>query len=162
MEQSPLRDLEPLLQEKIRLYEALKACLERERESLIHVDLDRLWDISREKDEIGARIRAARQELLTRAGEKAGDHAPFALGRVPPSMAGAHGQPLRTLRQRLTILKGEVEVMRRENMHIIEDSLRFLDGMISLLAGEAPARLTYNNRYQWNGSAPLKVLSKEA
>ena len=60
MEDHIIRSLERLLQEKIMLYNDLLQCFKDEKDSLIAVDLDKLWSISKVKDEICSKINALR------------------------------------------------------------------------------------------------------
>jgi hypothetical protein len=52
MEDTTTPVLEELLSGKILLYNDLLRCFMKERESLINIDLDKLWSISKEKEEI--------------------------------------------------------------------------------------------------------------
>ena len=43
-------------------------------------------------------------------------------------------------------LKGEIDAMRKENMGHIDQSLQFLDEIISVMAGEEPTKATYDSK----------------
>lgn len=70
MDEKIFQNLENLIYEKIILYNDLLHCLERERETLIKIDMDNLWDISKEKEEICSKINAVRQEIISTLGLK--------------------------------------------------------------------------------------------
>ena len=67
MEEAVVRMIESLFYKKIMLYNDLLGSLNAERESLISIDLDNLWHISKEKDEICAQINTTRQEIVAAA-----------------------------------------------------------------------------------------------
>jgi hypothetical protein len=58
-------------------------------------------------------------------------------------------------------LKKEVELMRQENRAFIDDSLDFLDEMISILSGEGGAQMLYNDRSRLRRPESLVTLSRE-
>ena len=52
MDDTMMQSLEKLFYKKIMLYNDLLCYLRKERESLINIDLDKLWSISKEKEKI--------------------------------------------------------------------------------------------------------------
>ena len=52
MEDMTVQFLERSLHEKILLYNDLLLCFKEEKEALVNVDLDRLWHISKKKEEL--------------------------------------------------------------------------------------------------------------
>ena len=56
MDDRTIQSLENLIYEKIILYNDLLHCLKKERETLIKIDLDDLWQISKEKEDLCSRI----------------------------------------------------------------------------------------------------------
>ena len=65
MEETMVEFLETSLYEKILLYNDLLHCFKREREALINMDMDSLWNISKEKDELCSKIDAIRQKIFS-------------------------------------------------------------------------------------------------
>jgi hypothetical protein len=49
MDERIIQTLENLIYEKIILYNDLLHCLEKERETLIKIDMDDLWEISKKR-----------------------------------------------------------------------------------------------------------------
>jgi hypothetical protein len=54
-----------------------------------------------------------------------------------------------------------VEILRRENRAFIDDSLDFLDEMISLLSGEGESQVVYTNKSRLRRPESLVTLSRE-
>ena len=52
METPKVRLIEKLFYKKIMLYNDLLYCFEEERKSLISIDINKLWKLSKEKDEL--------------------------------------------------------------------------------------------------------------
>jgi hypothetical protein len=161
MDDTQMQSLERLLQAKIMLYNELLHCLERERESLITIDLDKLWAISRQKEEICARIRSVRREIIA-AVSPGEEEKFFTLNRIFNVIPAKETSKLQKLHLALVKLGGEIEALRKENMLFIDDSLQFLDEMISIIAGETRSRDIYDDKCHVSKSGAGMLLSREA
>jgi len=143
MGDNAIRSLEMLIYEKVLLYEDLRGCLEEERECLIRVDLDRLWELSRRKEALCAGIRDVRTRLQAAAGLESSRFSFDFMGildRVPAEFRPRfHGPHLRLMKS-----KAEIESLRRENMAFLDESLRFLDEIISIISGKQENRAVYD------------------
>ena len=126
MNENTVNLLEDLFQRKIILYDDLLHCLEVERESLVTINMDALWTISREKEEICSKIESIRQEIVS-VFDMDGQDSSLPLNRilrlVPEEKAGTFQSFFLTLDK----LKNEIELLRKANMAFMNDSLRFLD-----------------------------------
>ena len=112
--------IEKHLYEKIMLYNDLLHCFRQESESLLNIDLDKLWQISKEKEEICANIRAARHEIMAAVGMQ-GDQKSFDLNRIMALIPRDGKAEFQKLYLRLIKLKSETEVYRKENMIFVND-----------------------------------------
>jgi hypothetical protein len=131
-----------------------------ERDSLINFNLDKLWGISKEKTEICSQIESIRQEiLLTFNGET--NKKAFDLNNIPDFAPMESKPKFHKLFIRLIRLKAEIEAMRKENMSFLDDSLRFLDEMMSIITDETKARIVYNNKCYLSKSGTSILLSRE-
>jgi len=62
---------------------------------------------------------------------------------------------------RLAELRSEVEALRKENMHYVNDSLQFIDEIIAIISGAAGHRNTYDRRCQLKRGANPLLLQRE-
>jgi hypothetical protein len=62
---------------------------------------------------------------------------------------------------RLAELRSEVEALRKENMHYVNDSLQFIDEIIAVISGAAGHRNTYDRRCLIRKEANPLLLRKE-
>jgi len=161
MEDTTSPVLEELLSGKILLYNDLLRCFMKERESLINIDLDKLWSISKEKEEICAEIRSVNRELMAQIDPDMNEeYLNFSeiIRLIPQEEKGK----FQGFRRTLMTLESEIEALKKENMMYIDDSLRFLDDMISIITGEGKARIVYNDRCHLQKSGTNTILSREA
>ena len=156
-----MQPIERLLHKKIMLYYDLLHYFKQERESLTTIDLDKLWAISREKEEICAKIKSVRQEIIA-AVNPGIEEKFFDLNRILNLIPGKERNELQKLHLTLVKLKGEIEALRKENMLFIDDSLQFLAEMISIITGESKSKIMYDNKCHVSKSGANILLSREA
>ena len=160
MEDEVIRLVEKLFFKKIMLYNDLLHYLKEERESLISIDLDKLWRISKEKEETCADIELTRQEIISAVSSKE-DQKSFNLNRIMEFIPGRFKAKFQKLYLRILKIKGEIEVLRIQNMTFIDDSLNFMDEIISIITGEAESRIIYNDKCRFSKSGPNLFLNRE-
>jgi hypothetical protein len=160
MNENTVHLLEDFFQRKIILYDDLLHCLEKERESLVTINMDALWAISKEKEELCSKIENIRGEIVSVV-DRDGQDSPLSLDRiltlVPEEKAGTFQGFFLTLVK----LKNEIELLRKENMTFINDSLRFLDEMISIITGGNRSKIVYGERKHLGKSGINCFLSRE-
>ena len=161
MDDSTLRLMETFFYQKIMLYHDLLHCFNAEREALIEINLDQLWKIAKEKEEISSKINAIRQQITSTINPEI-DEKSFNLRRILGLFPRAYKVKFHELYRTLTTLKREAEVLRKENMTFIDDSLHFLDEMISVITGETKAGITYNDKCHLSKSDNNLLISREA
>ena len=160
MNENAVHLLEDLFQRKIILYDDLLRCLEKERESLVTINMDALWAISKEKEELCSKIESIRQEIVSVVdidGQDSSLPLNRILGLVPEEKAGSFQGFFLTLVK----LKNEIELSRKANMVFINDSLRFLDEMISIITGGNKSKMVYDERSHLGKSGINCFLSRE-
>lgn len=160
MEQDTIQTIEHLFHEKAVLYADLLECLKKERAHLTAMEFEPLWSISDEKHRLCAEIESRRARLASETAPAQGGGG-YDVNRVLRSIPLQEQGSIRRALHRIAKLKSEVEIMRRENKAFIDESLDFLDEMISLLAGEGNRRLTYNGRSRLHRPEALMTLSRE-
>jgi len=145
MEHIDFQSIEKLICNKILLYDDLLHCFMEERDSLININLDKLWQISNEKTEICSKIESIRKEILSTVNRSI-NQKELDLNKIS-ALAPPESKPrFHKLFIRLIKLKTEIDALRKENVNFIDDSLRFLDEMVSIIAGETKARIVYNDK----------------
>ena len=155
-----IQSLEKLFYKKIMLYNDLLRSLNMERESLVDINLDRLWQISKEKEEISSKIISIRQEIISVLDLET-DRKSFNLSRIPGLVPREARARFHELYRTLITLKSEVEILRKENMIFVDDSLHFLDEMISIITGESGSGIMYNDKCHFNKSGAHALLNRE-
>ncbi len=160
MEAFTVDTIEKLFYKKIMLYNDLLHCFEEERRSLIRIDLNKLWRLSKEKDEYCAQIKSIRREMSV-AVNLDNEQDAFNLNLVMDHIPGKYTDKFKKLYLRILKLKGEIEILRKQNILYIDDSLEFLDEMISIITGETDSRYIYNDRCHFNKSGSRSFLTGE-
>ncbi len=121
-------DMAQGLEKQVALLEALRACVALERESLIHVDLTRLWTLMERKQGL-------LRELESGAGKRTtggGDQTPLSESRS-----------LRDLSMRSAHLQAEIRARSRENARFVQETLDFITGLIGSIADGVETSGTY-------------------
>jgi hypothetical protein len=160
MEAFTVDSMEKLFYKKIMLYNDLLHSFEEERRSLISIDLNKLWGLSKKKDEICAQIKSIRQEMSVAVDLK-NEQDSFNLNQVMDLIPGKYTDKFKKLYLRILKLKGEIEILRKQNILYIDDSLEFLDEMISIITGETDSGYIYNDRCHFNKSGSRSFLTRE-
>lgn len=160
METPNVRLIEKLFYKKIMLYHDLLYCFKHERESLINLDLDKLWSISAEKEEICAKINTVKQEIIA-AFDLQENQKTFELNRTMDLIPGESRAEFQKLYLRLIKLKSEIEAFRKENMAFVNDSLQFLDEIIAIITGKDGPGTIYNDKCHFSKSESHVFLSRE-
>jgi len=160
MEAFTVDTIEKLFYKKIMLYNDLLYCFEEERKSLIRIDLKKLWGLSKEKDEICAQIKSIRQNMSV-AVNLENEQDSFNLNLVMDLIPGKYMDKFKKLYLRILKLKGEIEILRKQNILYIDDSLVFLDEMISIITGETDSGYIYNDKCHFNKSGSRSFLARE-
>jgi len=132
-----------------------------ERDSLVNIDLDKLWRISEEKEEICSKIDSIRQEIISAANPSA-DQETFDPNQILGMIPKGNRPKFQELYQVLIRLNGEVQALRKENKLFIDDSLNFLDEMISIITGHTESKIMYNNKRYIAESGTNMLLRREA
>ena len=153
--------LESLFHKKIILFNDLLHCLKRESESLINIDLDSLWTISKEKEGICSKIESIREQIVSALNATI-DKRFLTSHQILELLPEEHKVSFQKIFQTLLKLKGEIAVIRKENMIFIDDSLQFLDDMMSILTGKTKSKILYNDQCHWSRSGTNVLLSREA
>jgi len=159
--QTQIEILKNLFYEKIMLYRDLVECLRRERDLLIRTDVDALWEVSDSKQSIGARG-AVRGEILKALSEAAIDHdmdlSSFRLSTVLSLIPSRDRVEFKKPYLSLVSLKSETRQRTQENKLFIEQSLAFLDELITIIANTDKAEPLYDEEGCLNSKGHKNLL----
>ncbi len=161
MDDSTKQHLRTLFYEKILRYSDLQRCFQEEKASLIGIDVSRLWELSRQKEEICGQIEVIRRKMLAVIPDTQ-DQNGSVLRQVYYAIPPESRSEFEELHHTIVRLKGEIDAMRKENMAHIDQSLQFLDEIISVMAGAGQTKATYDNKRRLRKSTNMVFLSKEA
>jgi len=160
MDDSTIEYLEGLINKKMMQYKDLHHCLVQEKISLLDMNTDRLWTISREKEKICREIDTIRSEVFAVSAGSV-NHGMTRLSQVlaylPKNTRARFRESILALKR----LKVEIETMRKENMNYINDSLQFLDEMIAIITGETQAKTCYTDKCRLKKSNHYLMLNRE-
>jgi hypothetical protein len=160
MERKTIQTIESLFQEKALLYAQLAECFRKEGAYLTTMEFEPLWTLSDEKNRLCSEIEALRSRIASAADPNGGirDYdVNSVLDAIPPQQQ----ESIRNTLLRIMKLKKEVEIIRRDNQAYIDESLDFLDGMISILAGAGDGQVMYNSRSRTHRTEAAVTMSRE-
>ena len=161
MDASSMHLLESLFYQKIMLRHDLLHCFNAERKALMEIDLDQLWEVAKEKEEIASKINSVQQEMISTF-EPQPDPKSFHLNRLLDMLPRGDRAKFNELYRTLLGLKREIEALRKENMLFVDDSLHFLDEMISVITSGDGAAATYDDKCRVKKSDNHILITMEA
>jgi len=159
-ESSIQQNLEELFYKKIILYNDLRDCLNRERAHLINMDLNLLWILSEEKEEICTKIKSVRQDINSAINRGPKEKTP-PLDHILAGIPNEKRDNFINLFHTVTNLKNEIEILRKENVKHVDHSLQFIDEMITVITGETRDRNIYNGKSRLSKSGKNFFLRRE-
>jgi hypothetical protein len=139
-------DMDQGLEKRVALLEALRECVALERESLIHVDLARLWTLMERKQGLLRGLKAVAEE-----GAAGGGHE----GALNESRA------LRDLSMKAAHLQAEIKARSMENTRFIQETLDFITGLIGSIADGVETSSTYEGIRKATKTKGALMLSRE-
>ncbi len=143
-------NVEAHYQRQLQLCEKLLDCLVRERETLIDLDVDRLWSITEEKQRILNSIEEVQSQIECQKSDDSKKFSSSARHRVAGKLTPG-----------LELLKTDIRKRVAENVRFVGENLKFFDELVTLLAGGAQGPDSYplTGRAR-KGALPL-IYSKE-
>ena len=125
--------IEQQVEKKKQLYQKLRDCFEKEREALIQVEIDALWQISGEKDVLCREIGTVRKELADTVASVW--PAPFDLSQLYPVLPRACRAVFSENVRQILVLKRQIDMLRQQNMTFMNESLKFMDQIMAMISG---------------------------
>jgi len=121
-------EVEDSYEKQAAMLEQLRDCLEMERESLIQVDVDELWELMEKKNSLVVEI------------EKLGNAIKCLLNQCfecspedPRTNALKEWPWFRDLSKQTALMKEDIQTRLRENLSFIRDTLGFFDELVGII-----------------------------
>ena len=120
--EASLQSTEKIYRRELSLFQELLNCLTLEKDNLINLDMENLWDLMEKKKKILESIEDGRQQMkkITEA------------GHFKKEQAGKGRRPFMKLSKKIDHLKEEIKARVKENVAFIHESLEFFDEIISI------------------------------
>lgn len=145
MKESCYKVFQKVMERKLIIYNELLSCFLEERKSLIDVDLEKLWEISRRKEKLCKKLESLKKKLSKLVNYN-GNHKTLTINRLNKYLTAEQRKDIKPVFLRLIRLKQEINSLREENIVVINDSLRFLDDMIAILSSSGRDSDIYDNK----------------
>jgi flagellar biosynthesis/type III secretory pathway chaperone len=161
MNQNDAQWIEQQVEKKKRLYQNLRTCFEKERQALIQVEIDGLWRISSEKDTLCMEISTVKKELADFVASSC--PAPFDLNQLHTMLPQKNCAAVNRSVQEIMVLKKEIDMLRQCNMTYMNESLQFMDQIMSMISGGGKKNTptVYNRQCALNSQKPTRFLRQE-
>lgn len=129
--ENTFEQLAHLLTRKLDLYKNLEQLLEDEKNYIIAMDLEQLWDAVNKKNELTADIQAVRKQLTDRADHGTGSlkKAVIAAAPLPLEQKSA----LKELACRIDACKREITVRAAQNKQYLSQYLSVIDDVFATI-----------------------------
>lgn len=160
MEEMTIRFLEKCLYGKILFYSDLLECFKEEKEALTHMDLEKLWRISTQKEELCLKIEALRKRIVCAVCPQT-DPPQLTWDLLKKHISENDRKGIDGLYYSLNRLKSEIDGLRAENLQVADHSLRFLDEILAIIIAESRQKVVYNNKRRLDHSCRNMLLSRE-
>lgn len=129
--------IETLFQEKLLLYQDLLEVLKQEAACLGEVDVDRLWQFSKAKQDLAVRIDEIRHQILAVLTDASIEHgmdtSSFNVSKIMTLLSAPLYQTLRRFNMSLMTLKDEIQTLAAQNKRFVEDYLKILDDLMGII-----------------------------
>ncbi len=146
--------VEDLLQKKFRLYQELTSILKQEKEHIVNMTVDSLWDLAGRKKQIGSDIQNLRNSIIYLLDEKALDHGmnirTFSISKLI-NILPANNRIKSNLENVKIIINAEKKELKRlaaENRRSIHEYLGVVNDVMSTITGSVQQK-----QYGFTGSS---------
>ncbi|RLB16113.1 MAG: hypothetical protein DRG82_09955 [Deltaproteobacteria bacterium] len=148
--------IEGSYEKQAAMLEQLRDCLELERESLIQVDVDQLWEIMEKKntlvvdiDKLGNEIKCLLNHCFEHSLE------------APRASALREWPWFRELSKRTTLLKEDIQVRLKENLSFIQDTLGFFNELVGIIAKSGAQEQGYEHLRNPQKMSEARIYQRE-
>jgi len=138
--ETDVRGIEILCLERIHLFQRLLDCVTTEKDSLIELNVKKLWSLMEEKQGIIESLEQSRNRI----GELIDLDNPY------PHIPDGDRRMFMSFFRKIEQLKGEIKQRIQENVSIIQESLSFFHDLVSVFANSAKKENTYEEMVRGN------------
>ena len=131
--ETDVREIEILCLERIHLFQRLLDCVTIEKDSLVELNVKKLWSLMEEKQQIIESLEQSRNRI----GEFIDLENPYQ--HIPDG----DRRLFMSIFHKIERLKGEIKQRIQENVAIIQESLGFFHDLVSVFANSAKKENTY-------------------
>ncbi len=141
------KEIKSLYMKRIEMYRDLLSCIKRERENLMSQDINGIWNILEEKNNILCSIKEMNDRIVALRGEK----------EVTENLSDEEKKTFINLSATFTLLKDEIGARIRENNLFIRETLGFINDIFSTLAKGSEREANYG-RFQGRQNESANLL----
>ena len=157
--------IESLYHEKILLYRELSDLLDQERKTILDIDVDALWRISEQKNDIARKIEGLQRQVLALLDDLSIAHDmdidSFDGSQVFHLMPNPVKERLHKAHVTLLTLKHETGVRLAENKRYVEEYLAVFDELIGIITHAGHPEPVYDRRRYPAKPSPHLFLHRE-
>ena len=132
-----IREIERLYQEKICLFEELLGIFTHERQAIIRADVSSLWLLSRNKQDVAAKILDIREKIMAVAWESGilckEDDPDYSMLKIISAIPDAEKTGLTYCKITLAGLKGKISSLTKENRRFLDESLKTIADLVHII-----------------------------
>ena len=139
--ETDVRGIENLCLERIHLFQRLLDCVTIEKDSLVELNVKKLWSLMEEKQQIIESLEQSRNRI----GELIDLENPYQ--HIPDG----DRRMFMSIFHKIEQLKGEIKQKIQENVSIIQESLSFFHDLVSVFANSAKKENTYEEMVRGKG-----------
>jgi hypothetical protein len=143
-------------QRQAAMLEQLRDCLEMERESLIQVDVDQLWELMEKKKSLVLEIEKTGNEIKGLMDQC------FQESPESPRVSALKEWPwFRDVSRQTTVLKEGIQARLKENLSFIHDTLGFFDELIGIIVNNQDRSQGYEHMGKPQETRKPRIYSME-
>jgi flagellar biosynthesis/type III secretory pathway chaperone len=132
--QSALQSIETAYQRKVSLFQELLNCVASERNHLINLNVENLWEIMDKKKKILESIQDLREQIKKIAKEDS----------TYQNALGKERWPIIEHSRKIASLKKQIKTRVKENVTFIQESLQSFDEIISIFTMDGRLEFSYS------------------
>ena len=153
MEAIVYNEIISLFQEMKNIFLQFTDLLDREKRSIISIDIDQLWHFTKEKNSKAKEVEAIRETILNILSDESIEHGmnitSFSMTKVLDHLPTKVARALEPLRIELITLTKEITLRVEDNQTFIKEYLKTVDEMTSIIMGTNTQQVnsnTYSSR----------------
>lgn len=144
-------NIRDLYQREADLLEELLDCVKSEKENLVNLNIDNLWELMERKNRTLTTIQEGRDQIKGML-EEIGGHQDVSKKEKPL---------VAELTNQISTLKQEIGARIKENVSFIKESLQFVDDLITIFAMGGKLETSYSPAKRQTREIPSRIYCRE-